>query len=203
MLRLRTKVGRSKNIWMLQRLLSNFSACDSDFSCQIKISIYIFFFIFKPLDYPELNIPKLDPYTSDSPFVINLRRASLPINLVANCSNISIHGLDKIEIVQIKYVYKYSFSMISLSFIHNSMRRVDLNRGIAPNLKYTTIEANVFVPAITLNAGYTSNSNLFLLRKTTEGVTNVNLSMPIHFIFRFLLAYSCTAYIVVIMNSQC
>lgn len=82
--------------------------------------VFFLFFFFKPLDYPELNIPKLDPYTSDSPFVINLRRASLPINLVANCSNIAIHGLDKIEIVQIKYVYKYSFSMISLSFIIQS-----------------------------------------------------------------------------------
>lgn len=54
------------------------------------------------------------------------------------------------------------------------------NRGIAPNLKRTKIEANVFVPMITLNAGYTSNSNLFLLRKTIEGVTNVNLSMFVH-----------------------
>lgn len=29
----------------LQRLLSNFIACDSDLSCQIKISIYIIFFL--------------------------------------------------------------------------------------------------------------------------------------------------------------
>lgn len=71
---------------------------------------------FTQLDYPELNIPKLDPYTSESPFVINLRRASLPVNFVANCSNISIHGLDKIEIIQMKCVFEYKYSFIYSRF---------------------------------------------------------------------------------------
>lgn len=64
------------------------------------------------LEYPDFNIPKLDPFKMKKPSVLRTRNPSSPISLVIHNSNVTIYGLNNIEIKQIKYVY--SLHLISL-----------------------------------------------------------------------------------------
>lgn len=57
------------------------------------------------LAYPELNIPKLDPYKPPNLWKIHTRDITLPINVVGNWSNISIYGFEEIVIQRFKYAH--------------------------------------------------------------------------------------------------
>lgn len=52
----------------------------------------------------KLNIPRMDPYKLPQSAPIHAFNPKMPINFLLHHTNVSIHGMDKVQIIQIKYV---------------------------------------------------------------------------------------------------
>lgn len=101
-------------------------------------------------EFPELNVPKLDPFVYNKPSTLRTRNPSSPIQVTIRHTNTTIYGLNTMEITQIK--------------------------GFGADPRNTKFELKSFVPLLTSVSNYKSTMNLFALPITTEGVSNTTIN---------------------------
>lgn len=95
----------------------SFSTTSSIFLCWTLLCVLIIGVCNRSLflEYPDFNIPKLDPFRMKKPSVLRTRNPSSPISLVIHNSNVTIYGLGNLEITQIKYVMRSKYHFIEIS----------------------------------------------------------------------------------------
>lgn len=128
-----------------------------------------------------MNVPNLDPYVPQNPWIVQTQSSILPIKFKGQSSNMLVYGLDKLEYTQLKFVYCslilcccqldefYNF----LSFFHCPMYS-----GLVPNPFNTmTIRMTVCVPTLVIDTGFTTSGSVFLIGFKTTGDANAKLGM--------------------------